>query len=128
LTGFCHKIGEKRAIYFLVGGAAIFQALVWAVPNIITNAVAESIVGVFLGPIYPCAVAVLSMLWPRKIQTSSLGLVTSVGSSGAAFVPFITGLMSQAISTVVLHPIVLVCLAVMVVAWISLPKISKRTA
>jgi MFS family permease len=128
LTGFCHKIGEKRAVFGLILGAAVFQSLVWAVPNIITNAVAESLVGLMLGPVYPCSVAVLSMLWPRKIQTSSLGLVTSMGSSGAAFVPFITGLMAQAISTVVLHPVVLVCLAVMVVAWVSLPKISKRTA
>lgn len=111
----------------LIIGAAVFQILVWAVPDIITNAVAESIVGFFLGPVYPCAVAVFSMIWPRKIQTSSLALVTSTGSSGAAFVPFITGLMAQRLSTVVLHPIVLFSLAVMVVAWLCLPKIVKRT-
>jgi MFS family permease len=97
------------------------------VPSIITNAVAESIVGLFLGPVYPCAVAVFSMIWPRKIQTSSLSLVTSTGSSGAAFVPFITGLMAQATSTVVLHPIVLFSFAAMTVAWIGLPRIQKRT-
>jgi fucose permease len=127
LTPLCHRVGEKRAVFGLIFGAAVFQALVWTVPNILTNAVAESIVGLFLGPVYPCAVAVFSMIWPRKIQTTSLSLVTSMGSSGAAVVPFVTGLMAQAISTVVLHPIVLFSFATMVVAWVSLPRIQKRT-
>lgn len=127
LTGLCHKIGEKKAVPGLIFGAAVFQALVWAVPDIITNAVAESIVGLFLGPVYPCAVAVFSMIWPRKIQTSSLSLVTSMGSSGGALVPFVTGAMAQATSTVVLHPIVLFAFGVMVAAWLGLPKIQKRT-
>ena len=91
LTPLCHKVGERKAVLGLIVGAAVSQALVWAVPNFIANAVAESIVGFFLGPVYPLAVAVFSMRWPRKIQTSSLGLVTSMGSSGAAIVPFITG-------------------------------------
>lgn len=120
-------MGEKRATLALIAGAAVFQALVWAVPDIITNAVAESIVGLFLGPVYPCSVAVLSMIWPRKIQTSSLSLVTSMGSSGAALVPFFTGLMAQATSTVVLHPIVLFSFAMMTAAWLGLPKIQKRS-
>jgi fucose permease len=127
LTPLCQKVGEKRAVFGLILGAAVFQSLVWAVPNIITNAVAESIVGLFLGPVYPCSVAVLSMIWPRKIQTSSLSLVTSMGSSGAAIIPFITGLVSQATSTVALHPIVLFSFASMVGAWLALPKIQKRT-
>lgn len=126
LTGLCHKVGEKKAVFGLILGAAVFQALVWAVPNIITNAVAESIVGLFLGPVYPCAVAVFSMIWPRKIQTSSLGLVTSMGSAGGAVVPFVTGAMAGAVSTVVLHPIVLFSFAIMVATWLGLPKIQKR--
>ena len=85
LTGICHRIGEKRAVVGLIASAAVFQSLVWAVPNIITNAVAESIVGLFLGPVYPCSMAVFAMLWPRNIQIGSLGLVSSMGSAGGAF-------------------------------------------
>ena len=105
----------------------MFQSLVWAVPNIITNAVAESIVGFFLGPIYPLAMAVFSQLWPRNIQMSSVSLVTSMGSSGGALVPFVTGLMAQRLTTVVLHPIALFSFAMMLVAWLSLPKVVKPT-
>lgn len=121
------RIGLKTASVCLIIGAAVFQSLVWAIPNIITNAVAESIVGFFLGPICPLAFAVLSQLWPRNIQISGLSLVTSMGSSGGALVPFVTGLMAQRLTTVVLHPIALLSFAIMLVAWLSLPKVVKPT-
>ena len=61
-----HRIGEKRAVFCLILGATAFQLLVWLVPNVIGEAVAVSIVGLLLGPIYPCATAVYSgALWRR---------------------------------------------------------------
>ncbi|RMD43563.1 hypothetical protein DV735_g1576, partial [Chaetothyriales sp. CBS 134920] len=127
LTPLAYKMGEKRAVVVLVMGAAVFQALVWAIPNVISNAVAVSLVGLFLGPVYPCATAVFSKLWPNDIQITGLSLVTSMGSSGGAFIPFLTGLMAQKLSTVVLHPIVLFSFAVMSISWLLLPKIQKRS-
>ncbi|EXJ75258.1 uncharacterized protein A1O5_01954 [Cladophialophora psammophila CBS 110553] len=127
LTHFAHKVGEKFAVVLLIIGAAIFQLLVWLVPNIIGNAVAESIVGLFLGPIYPCATAVFAKLLPKSIQISSLSVVTSMGSSGGALVPFITGILAQKLSTVALHPVVLISFASMSVTWFLLPRIGKRT-
>lgn len=127
LTHFAHKMGEKLSVMLLIIGAAVFQLLVWLVPNIIGNAVAESIVGLFLGPVYPCATAVFSKLLPRSIQISCLAVVTSMGSSGGALVPFITGLLAQKLGTVVLHPIVLISSAAMAAAWLLLPRVPKRT-
>ena len=127
LTHFAQKIGEKVAVVGLIIGAAVFQLLVWLVPNIIGDAVAESIVGLFLGPIYPCATAVFAKLLPRSIQISSLSVVTSMGSSGGALVPFITGILAQKLSTVVLHPVVLISFAAMTIMWFLLPRIGKRT-
>ena len=127
LTHFAHKHGEKMAVGVLVIGAAAFQLLVWLVPNIIGDAVAESIVGLFLGPVYPCATAIFSKLLPRNIQINSLSFITSMGSSGGAVVPFITGLMAQSLGTVVLHPIVLFSFSIMMISWSLLPRARKRT-
>jgi len=126
LTHFAHKMGERLAVFILIAGAAAFQLLVWLLPNIIGNAVAEAIVGVFLGPVYPCVMAILSKLLPRSIQIVSLSFAASMGSSGGAIVPLITGLMSQSLSTVVLHPIVLISFAAMTVGWALLPRVGKR--
>lgn len=126
LTHFAHKIGEKRSVIGLVMGAAAFQLLVWLVPSIITDAVAEAIVGVFLGPVYPCATAIFARLLPRNIQISSLGLIASMGSSGGAVAPFFTGLLAQKVGTVVLHPICLGLFVAMEISWLLLPKTAKH--
>lgn len=121
-----HKIGEKRSVFFLILGAAAFQLLVWLVPNVIGEAVAVSIVGLLLGPIYPCAMAVYSRLIPKRLQLSSLAAVSALGSSGGAVAPFMTGLLAQRWGTWVLHPICLVLFGGMVGCWCFLPRLGKR--
>ncbi|MCJ1455150.1 hypothetical protein MMC28_005504 [Mycoblastus sanguinarius] len=121
-----HKIGEKRAVFFLILGAAAFQLLVWLVPNVIGEAVAVSIVGLLLGPIYPCATAVFSKLIPKRLQMSSLAAVSALGSSGGAVAPFFTGLLAQRFGTWVLHPICIGLFAAMVGSWVMLPRVGKR--
>lgn len=126
LTHFAHKIGEKTSVVGLVVLAGAFQLLVWLVPNVVGDAVAEALVGFALGPVYPCATAVFSRLLPRNIQIISLGFVTSMGSSGGAVAPFFTGLLAQKVGTVVLHPICLGLFVAMEIAWFMLPKITKH--
>ncbi len=53
LSGPAHRLGEKSFVYGVVVGAAIFELLVWLVPNVIGDAVAVAIVGLLLGPVYP---------------------------------------------------------------------------
>lgn len=122
-----HRIGEKLAVVLLVAGAVAFQLLTWLIPNILGEAVMVSIVGLLLGPVYPCATAVFSRLLPRNIQMSSLGFISAMGSSGGAVSPFFTGLLAQHVGTVVLHPICIGLYGVMVTSWVCLPRISKRS-
>ena len=121
-----HLIGEKRAVTLLILGAAAFQLLVWLVPNVIGEAVAVSIVGLLLGPVYPCATAVFSTLIERRLQMTSLAFVSALGSSGGAVAPFFTGLLAQAVGTWVLHPICVALFAGMVGCWFALPTVGKR--
>lgn len=121
------RIGEKRFVYALTCGAAIFQLLVWLVPNIISNAVSLAIVGLLLGPVYPCAVTVLARSLSRREQVRGLGVVSAFGSSGGAVAPFLTGLLTQVVGTFVLHPIVIALFAVMLICWFLLPPVRKRT-
>jgi len=121
------KFGEKRSVVALVACSAILQIVVWQVPNVIGNAVAISLVGLLLGPVYPCATSVFSKLLPRSIQMSSLSFISAMGSSGGAAAPFLTGLLAEKLGTVVLHPIVIILYVAMVVGWLCLPRIRKRT-
>lgn len=127
LTHPAHKIGEKRFVYGMVIGAAVFELLVWQVPNIIGDAVAVSIVGLLLGPVYPCATAVFSRAIGRKDQVSSLSVISAFGSSGGAVAPFTTGILAQAVGTFVLHPIAIGLFVIMLICWFCLPNVRKRT-
>ncbi|KAL1629069.1 hypothetical protein SLS56_005623 [Neofusicoccum ribis] len=126
LTPFCHRFGETRAIYVLTTGVLIFDVLVWQIPNLISNTIFVCIVGLLLGPVYPCAQTIFSRLLPRRIQTTCVGFIASAGSSGGAVMPFLTGLLAQVAGTWVLHPVCVVSFVGMVGCWLALPTVGKR--
>lgn len=126
LSGPAQRIGEKRFVYGLVIGAIAFQLLVWLVPNIIGNAVAVSIVGLLLGPVYPCAAAVFMRAMSHRDALSGMGTISACGSLGGAMAPFLTGMLAEAAGTWVLHPIVIALFAVMLLCWYGIPMEQKR--
>lgn len=121
------KVGEKLFVYLLVAGATVFQLLVWLVPNIIGEAVSLAIVGLLLGPIYPCAAALFTRNLSRREQVNGMSIISAFGSSGGAITPFTTGLLAQAAGTFVLHPIAIGSFAIMTLCWFGQPGTRKRT-
>ena len=73
-----HKLGEKISVFILIVGATAFQLLVWLVPSIIGEAVAVALVGLLLGPIYPCGTVIFSKLIGRRLQMSSLAFISAM--------------------------------------------------
>ncbi|MCJ1283346.1 hypothetical protein MMC26_002674 [Xylographa opegraphella] len=73
-----HKLGEKTSAFILIIGAIAFQLLVWLVPSIIGEAVAVALVGLLLGPIYPCGTVIFSKLIGRRLQMSSLAFISAM--------------------------------------------------
>lgn len=127
LTHFASRVGEKRFVAALTIGAAVFQLLAWFIPNVIGGAVAVSVLGFLLGPAYPCAMTVFARLLPGNLQMSAVAFITTAGSSGGAVVPFTTGILAQAVGAFVLHPICVGFFVLMMVCWVTLPKVRKRT-
>lgn len=126
LSDLAPRIGESLFVYSLTLGALAFQILVWFVPNIVGNAVAVAIVGLMLGPIYPCGAAVFMRKMNRREVLSGMGTISACGSAGGAVAPFVTGLLAQAAGTFMLHPIVIFLFLVMLVCWYFLPAEDKR--
>lgn len=122
-----NKLGPRVSLIVLIALTAGFQFMVWFLPNVIGNAVAVALIGFLLGPIYPCGTGVFSKLLPNHLQITSLGFISSMGSSGGAIAPFFTGLLAQKVGTVVLNPICIALCVVMEIAWIGLPRVVKRT-
>lgn len=127
LVAPAQRIGEKRYVYALVVGALVFEPLVWLVPNVVGNAVAVSIVGVLLGPVYPCAMSSFLRGMPHRQSLSDMGAISAFGSMGGAVWPFIVGLLAQAVDTWVLHPIVIVAFIGMLLCWFGIPEEKRRS-
>lgn len=86
-----------------------------------------AIVGLLLGPVYPCACIIFSKNMSRKDQVSGMSVISAFGSSGGAVAPFTTGILAQAAGTFVLHPIAIGLFAVMLGCWFLIPTPRKRT-
>ncbi|KAK9331805.1 major facilitator superfamily domain-containing protein [Lipomyces starkeyi] len=126
LNQFLTKLFSPRAVIFvLIAVAASFELITWLVPNIIGDAVAVSVVGLFVGPMYPSAITAISHLLPRRTQNFSITIVTAFGSCGGALWPFITGLLAQTKGTFVVHPVAIGLFGGMCVCW-SLIPFSRR--
>lgn len=126
LTHLAPRIGERNYVVILTIGSAILQLLAWLVPNVIGNAVAVALLGLLLGPVYPCAQTIFSRALPRHLQTTAVGFIAGAGSSGGAVAPFTTGILAQAVGTWVLHPVCLGLYVAMMACWFAIPRMAKR--
>lgn len=127
LTHLAHVIGEKRFVAAMTIGVIALQIMSWLIPNIIGSAVSVAMLGLLLGPVYPCATTVFTKLIPWNLQVIAIGFIASAGSSGGAIVPFLTGLVAQSAGTFVLHPICIGFFSLMLGCWVVLPKVTKRS-
>ena len=84
LLGFVTPIfGELISVSIYLALAVGFELIFWLVPNFISSAVTVSLVGFFLGPMFPAAVIVVTKLLPKQMHVSALGFATGLGGVGA---------------------------------------------
>ncbi|KAI9713476.1 MAG: hypothetical protein M1820_000858 [Bogoriella megaspora] len=120
------RIGEKLAIAIYLPIAIGFQLLFWLVPQFYVSAVAVSLQGFFLGPLFPASVIAATKLLPKHLHVSAIGFSAAFGGGGAAIFPFIVGAIAQSKGVQVLQPIVLAMLAADLVCWLMLPRMEKK--
>ncbi|KAH7339692.1 major facilitator superfamily domain-containing protein [Rhizoctonia solani] len=120
------KIGERRVVYLYCILCIALELVIWLVPNIIGNAVAVSIVGLLLGPVYPIALNITVPIVPKRILTGSIGWIASFGQAGSAVFPFMTGALAQKHGVKVLQPVLVGMISSLLVLWTLIPTSQKR--
>ncbi|KAL5113945.1 hypothetical protein ACEQ8H_008163 [Pleosporales sp. CAS-2024a] len=120
------RLGEKLAIAIYVPLTMALELIFWLVPQFYVSAVAVSLQGFFLGPLFPAAVVAATKLLPRDLHVSAIGFAAAFGGSGAAIFPFAVGAIAQAKGVQVLQPIILALLGVILGLWLCLPRIHKK--
>ncbi|KAK4938248.1 hypothetical protein LTR66_015107 [Elasticomyces elasticus] len=120
------RLGEKLAIAIYLPIAMALQLVFWLVPQFYVSAVAVSLQGFFLGPLFPAAVVATTKLLPKHLHVSGVGFAAAFGGCGGALFPFAVGAIAQAKGVQVLQPIILALLVVDLGLWLGLPRMSKK--
>ncbi|TFY77838.1 hypothetical protein EWM64_g6176 [Hericium alpestre] len=81
------KLGNRLAVTVYTILIIGLEMVVWFVPNLIAGAVAISLVGVIMGPMYPIVVNEASLILPPWLLSGSIGWIAGVGTVGSAAVP-----------------------------------------
>jgi fucose permease len=67
--------------------------------------VAVSLIGVFLGPMYPIVMNHVGRVIPRWLLPGSIGWIAGFGQTGSAFLPFVTGAIASKTGIRALQPL-----------------------
>ncbi|KAJ5953559.1 hypothetical protein N7454_000455 [Penicillium verhagenii] len=121
------RLGEKLAIAGYILCSIAFGLVLWLVPQFYASAVAVSLQGFFLGPLFPGAIIMMTKLLPQHLHVSSIGFAAAFGGSGAAVLPFAVGALAQAKGVSVLQPFIIALSGAIFVAWLGLPRVSKQS-
>ncbi|KZV76126.1 MFS general substrate transporter [Peniophora sp. CONT] len=120
------RIGEARAITLYSIVCIALQVTVWAIPSLVENAVAVSVVGLLMGPIYPIMVGQTSKILPRFVLSAALGIINGLGQTGSALLPFLTGILANKFGISSLQPFVVSMMVSMTIIWFATPKGNRR--
>jgi len=119
-------IGEHAVIYVYSVIAIVLEITIWFVPSIVGNAVAVSLVGLVMGPMFPVMISHASKVLPRWLLTVCIGWISGIGMVGSAVLPFLTGLLSSRFGIASLQPLMISMMGTMLLVWAFVPRNVRR--
>lgn len=117
------RYGERLCIAVYIVLAIASQLIMWLVPQFIVSAVAVSLLGFFLGPMFPGAINLTAKLLPKHIHVSAMGFAMALGGTGGTIFPFGIGALAEARGVWVMQPFMLGLLVVLAVTWLLYPRV-----
>ncbi|KAJ5135662.1 Major facilitator superfamily domain general substrate transporter [Penicillium bovifimosum] len=117
-----HRLGERRMIFIYAVLCVGLQLVFWLVPNIITEAVAVSLLGFFSGPFFATGISVGTKIFAPEIRSSAIAFVFVLGQIGGSVFPALTGIIAGKVGVQVLQPMLVGLLGAAGVSWLMLPK------
>ncbi|KAJ5852325.1 uncharacterized protein N7529_011710 [Penicillium soppii] len=117
-----HRLGERRMIFVYAVLCVGLQLVFWLVPNIITEAVAVSLLGFFSGPFFATGISVGTKIFSPEIRSSAIAFVFVLGQIGGSVFPALTGIIAGKVGVQVLQPMLVGLFSAAGLSWLILPK------
>ena len=113
-------VGSERLIQACLVGVVTGVLLVWLLPIYPVSALGLGLIGFSFGPIYPTTIALISNKVASRILPSAIGFLASLGSVGAAILPWFVGMLAEHIGLWSLMPFVMFFTVAMAGLWQAL--------
>jgi fucose permease len=118
----------RRMMLCCMIGVVGATAVTWAVPGRLAGA-GFALVGFFLGPLFPTAMATVPDLTPAPLVPTAIGVLNGVSVVGGAALPWLAGAIAQGVGIWTLLPYVVVLGVVQLVLWqAAVARAEVRTA
>ncbi|KAL1949087.1 hypothetical protein VTO73DRAFT_10893 [Trametes versicolor] len=111
------KVGERRAVFLYALLAISLELVVWLVPSLIGGAIAVSLVGMLMGPIYPIVMNHAGRVFPSWLLSGCIGWMAGFGQAGSAILPFLTGALASKVGIKSLQPLLVSMMGLLVFFW-----------
>ncbi|WP_336214056.1 MFS transporter [Nonomuraea sp. LPB2021202275-12-8] len=113
------RIGSTTTgmIYACLGGVAASIAVIWLAPAALVAAAGFVLLGFFLGPLFPTAMAVVPYFTEPRLVPTAIGVMNGVSVVGGAAFPWLAGAVAQGAGVWTLMPFVMVLALLQLASW-----------
>ncbi|WP_432991517.1 MFS transporter [Dactylosporangium sp. CA-233914] len=111
-----------------LAGVTAGSALLWAAPTAPAATAGFVLLGFFLGPLFPTAMAVVPQLVPPALVATAIGVMNGVSLLGGAALPWLAGWLAQHVGIWTLMPFAVVLSLVQLAVWRLIPARAERRA
>lgn len=118
-------LGHRPSVFYYSAICLALHFVIWFVDSLIGSAVCFALIGVFMGPMYPSCVLLITELMPGDLHTGAIGMLACLGVVGSAIMPFITGALSEAYDVWVLNPVLIALWVVSLGLWTAVSRFKK---
>jgi fucose permease len=118
------RIGMTAAgmTFACLAGVTASALLVWLAPAAIVASAGLALLGFFLGPIFPTAMAVTPMVTSARLVPTAIGVMNGVSVLGGAAFPWLAGAIAQGVGVWTLLPFAGVLALLQLAIWWRLAR------
>lgn len=110
-------LGTRRMVDVCLVGVVAAGALAWAAPVAWLTSLALVLLGFFLGPLFPTAIAVVPRLTQPHRAPAAIGLMNGLSVVGGAGLPWLAGALAEGVGIGTLLPYALVLAVAQALVW-----------
>jgi fucose permease len=124
LLGFLtERLGVGRAVTIYITSALACSVLLILAKNAAAVLAVLGVAGVFLGPLYPSGIVLLTTKLPVESHVSAIAAAAALGQVGGASAPFAIAVVSDHVGIGLFPDIICGLLGLVLVVWVVLARL-----